>query len=289
MNILVLGGTRYFGVHMVNKLLVEGHEVTIATRGITPDSFGNKVKRVIVDRLNRESMKNVFQGKYYDIVYDKLAYCSDDVANTLDFISCGKYVLMSSSAVYDDKSLGIKESDFEPADKAFVMCKRGDLSYGETKQEAERILVQKYKDIKYDIVRYPVVLGVDDYTNRLRFYVEHIVNQVPMYIDNLDEEICYIGAKEAGKFLAYLADDKSMRIINGCSSGTISLATIIDYVEEKCGKKAILSADGESAPFNGEVTFSLDTSISKELGYEFSDLRDWIYELLDVYMETMKR
>ncbi len=38
MKILVIGGTRYFGIHMVNKLLERGHKVTIATRGKTPDS-----------------------------------------------------------------------------------------------------------------------------------------------------------------------------------------------------------------------------------------------------------
>ena len=33
MNRLVRGGTRYFGIHMVNKLLEQGHDITIATRG----------------------------------------------------------------------------------------------------------------------------------------------------------------------------------------------------------------------------------------------------------------
>ena len=33
MNILVIGGTRYFGIHMVNKLLEQGYNITIATRG----------------------------------------------------------------------------------------------------------------------------------------------------------------------------------------------------------------------------------------------------------------
>lgn len=33
MKILVLGGTRFFGIHMVNELLINGHEVTVATRG----------------------------------------------------------------------------------------------------------------------------------------------------------------------------------------------------------------------------------------------------------------
>ena len=38
--VLVLGGTRFFGKHLVEALLQAGHDVTIATRGITEDSFG---------------------------------------------------------------------------------------------------------------------------------------------------------------------------------------------------------------------------------------------------------
>lgn len=33
MNILVIGGTCFFGMHMVNTLFEAGHNVTIATRG----------------------------------------------------------------------------------------------------------------------------------------------------------------------------------------------------------------------------------------------------------------
>ena len=44
MNILVLGGTRYFGIPMVKELLAKGHDVTIATRGNAEDDFGDKVE-----------------------------------------------------------------------------------------------------------------------------------------------------------------------------------------------------------------------------------------------------
>ena len=43
MNVLVLGGTRFFGIHMVNVLLENGHDVTIATRGNASDPFGKKL------------------------------------------------------------------------------------------------------------------------------------------------------------------------------------------------------------------------------------------------------
>lgn len=37
MKILVLGGTRYFGISMVEELIRQGHDVTIATRQRTED------------------------------------------------------------------------------------------------------------------------------------------------------------------------------------------------------------------------------------------------------------
>ena len=94
-------------------------------------------------------------------------------------------------------------------------------------------------------VRYPVVLGKDDYTNRLKFYVDHVISGTPMYIDNIDYQMSYIRSDEAGRFMTFLVDKditvaingSSNGAINGASNGTISLREIINYVEEKTGKK----------------------------------------------------
>ena len=76
MKILVIGGTRFFGVHMVRELLAKGHDVTIATRGLTPDEFGDTVKRIVLDHTDPESMKKAMDGLQFDVVIDKVAYCS---------------------------------------------------------------------------------------------------------------------------------------------------------------------------------------------------------------------
>jgi len=52
MKILVLGGTRFFGVHMVKTLLDYGVEVTIATRGNAKDKFSDRVHRIKLDRTD---------------------------------------------------------------------------------------------------------------------------------------------------------------------------------------------------------------------------------------------
>ncbi len=79
MHILVLGGTRFFGIPMIKELLEKGHDVTIATRGNVKDGFHDRIKRIIVDRTDAEEMKEAFKGQYYDVVIDKIAYCSNDI------------------------------------------------------------------------------------------------------------------------------------------------------------------------------------------------------------------
>lgn len=51
MHILVLDGTRYFGIPMVEELLAMGHDVTIATRGNAGDGFGGRVCFMAVRNL----------------------------------------------------------------------------------------------------------------------------------------------------------------------------------------------------------------------------------------------
>ena len=73
MNILVIGGTKFFGKHMVEALLKQGHDVTLATRGNTNNVFGDKVSYITVERTNPDSMKNALSGRHFDIVIDKIA------------------------------------------------------------------------------------------------------------------------------------------------------------------------------------------------------------------------
>ena len=189
MNILVLGGTRFFGIHMVNALLENGHDVTIATRGNASDPFGEKVKRILLDRTNPDSMKEALAEKHFDVVIDKLAYCSNDIKTALDVLDTDRYIHMSSTAVYNPKKVNTTEEDFDGLERPVIWCDRPDFPYDEIKRQAEYALWQKYSDMNFLAVRYPVVLGEDDYTNRLKFYVDHVVNQQPMYIDNLDYQI----------------------------------------------------------------------------------------------------
>jgi nucleoside-diphosphate-sugar epimerase len=284
MNVLVLGGTRFFGIHMVNVLLENGHDVTIATRGNASDPFGKKVRRITIERTNSDSMKEGLSGKHFDVVIDKLAYCSNDIKNAMEVIDADRYIQMSSTAVYNPKKINTTEDDFNGMERPVIWCNRADFPYDEIKRQAEYALWQKYSDKNWLVVRYPVVLGKDDYTNRLKFYVDHVINQHPMYIDNLDCQMSYIKSDEAGRFMAYMVDKKVAGAVNGASEGTISLGEILKYIEKRTKKRAILEADGDVAPYNGDPEFTINTDKAKSLGFLFTDIHDWIYDLLDYYI-----
>ncbi|MBO5258893.1 MAG: NAD-dependent epimerase/dehydratase family protein [Agathobacter sp.] len=288
MKILVLGGTRFFGIPMVEELIRQGHDVTIATRQMAKDHFGDAVSRIQVERMDPVQMEQALKGKHFDVVYDKIAYCSNDIKYAMDAIDCDKYIYMSSTSVYDPKKLNTKEEDFDALGKEFVWCNRFDFPYEEIKRQAECALWQKYGDKNWIAVRYPFAIGKDDYTGRLLFYVEHTMKSIPMKIDNIDDQMSFIRSDEAGKFMAFLADKNVQGAINGSSSGTISLREIIDYVERKTGSKAILSDTGDEAPYNGESEYSINTDKAEGLGFTFSNLKDWIYELIDHYIELVE-
>lgn len=289
MRILILGGTRFFGIPMVRALLSKGYEVTIATRGITEDDFGDKVTRIKVERTDADSMKKAFEGKFYEVVIDKIAYCSNDIKYAMDALDFDTYIYMSTTSVYEPKHINTKETDFDGIHRKMSWCTRTDYPYDEIKRQAECALWQEYNDKKWIAVRYPFAVGTDDYTKRLLFYVEHTMNEIPMRIDNLDDQMGFIRSDEAGEFIAFLVDKDFTGAVNGSAYGTISLKEMIQYVEQKTGRKAALSASGEDAPYNGEPEYSINTEKAKTLGFQFSTLKDWIYDLLDYYIEEVKK
>ena len=286
MNILVVGGTRFFGIPMVEKLIADGHDVTIATRGNGKNKSKHLTKQIVMDRTDKESVKAALFGTAYDVIIDKIAYCSNDVKNLLENVCCKKYIQMSSCSVYSEDRKMLKEEDFEPGKHKLIWMNRN-ADYAEGKRQAERAALE-YLDIsRCAFVRYPIVLGENDYTARLKFYIQHILNEKPMYVDDLDCAMAFIHEKEAGLFIAHLVNQDISGAINGSSKGMISPGSIIRYVEEQTGKQAVLDFKGDPAPYNGAMAnISYATTKAKSTGFQFSHLDNWIYDLIHSGLPT---
>ncbi|MGF9851432.1 NAD-dependent epimerase/dehydratase family protein [Bacillus paramobilis] len=287
--VLVLGGTRFFGKHLVEVLLQEGHDVTIATRGITEDPFGSAVKRLIVDREDEKQLAERLEDKSYDIVYDNLCY-SSNAAKVICEVLRGKtkkYVMTSSMAVYEP-AIGLLEENFNPYEYAVTYGDRKNFNYGEGKRLAEATVFQQ-ATFPVVTVRFPVVIGENDYTKRLQFYVEHIVKQGPVVVNHLDGELSFIHEEEAGQFLAWCGVESIEGPINACSNGVVSTREIIHFIEENTGIKALVQEVGDNvAPYNEVINCTLHNGKASELGFPFRELKIDIEQVLRYYIHTMK-
>ncbi len=288
MKVLVLGGTRFFGVHMVKSLLKRGDEVTIATRGNIKDDFLDKVHRIKLDRTDILSMKENLSQKYYDVVCDNISYCSCDVKNLFESVEFGRYVMTSSISVYDSFHDDMSEDEFNPLTHELKWCKREELNYAEGKRQAECAVFQEYNKVPSAVVRFPYVTGIDDYTKRLYFYVDRVIKKIPMNIDNLNDKISFIESKEAGSFISFLYSQNFTGPIHASANGNISIKEIFDYVKKSTGISPIIDLNGENGPYNGTQTFSINCEKAKGLGFNFSNIEKFIYYILDKYIEIAK-
>jgi nucleoside-diphosphate-sugar epimerase len=281
---LILGGTQFVGKRLVQLLVDEGIEVTIATRGLTADPFGNQVSRLIINRENAKSLDQAFKDKSWDVVYDQTCYSSQEALDTLKALNgkVQKYIFTSSQAVYDFGT-NHSEKGFNPMEFQPVLKTRRDyigyVGYQEAKRAAEAILFQN-ADIPVVAVRFPIILGKDDYTNRLKFHVEHVKEEKPLFIENPDLRYGFIDSMEAASFLYTIAKSNYHGGINPGSEGDISLRELLGLIEEHIGTHAILSKNGNPSPYNLPGSWSVDTSLVQSMGYRFTSLDKLLRELI---------
>lgn len=198
-----------------------------------------------------------------------------------------KYVMTSSMAVYDP-ALNLSEEDFNPYEYAIAYGGRNDFNYGEGKRVAEAVVFQQ-ATFPVVAVRFPVVIGENDYTKRLQFYVEHIVRKEPVAVNHLDGELSFIHEEAAGEFLAWCGMKDIEGPINACSNGVVSSREILHFIEENTGIKSLVQEVGDHvAPYNEVTNCTLHNGKANELGFQFRELKVEIEKVLRYYIHVMK-
>ncbi|MFJ7825360.1 NAD-dependent epimerase/dehydratase family protein [Psychrobacillus sp. NPDC096623] len=292
-NALVLGGTRFFGVQLVESLLKQGFNVTVASRGNVEDPFGDKVNRVKVDRLNVGEMQKNFGATNWDIVFDQICYSSQEAIDSIDVFTgkTKKYVFTSSKSVYEqgggDK--GFAEEDFNPFEYELKIGPKEDFTYGEGKRQAEAAFFQR-ASFPVVAVRFPIVIGINDYTERLNYYIQKVRNEEEVHLVNLEAAMDYISEEEAGDFLAWVGQSDFEGPINAKSDGNVTMGELIEYIEEKTGKpaKVVATTEKESgSPYNISETWLISNENAKQQGYEFRNLKEYLPGLIGESLTKM--
>src|SRR5215207_2022610 len=110
MRILIIGGTRFLGRHLVDAALARRHEVTLFNRGKTNPDLFPQLETILGDR---EKDVDKLKGRIWDTVIDVAGYIPRIVRLSAESLEnrVSRYVFISSVSVYGDfKKAGIDET-----------------------------------------------------------------------------------------------------------------------------------------------------------------------------------
>lgn len=291
--VLVLGGTQYFGKKLVHKLIENGDQVTIATRGTRSDPFGDQVERLIIDRENKGTMEEAFANKEWDIVYDQSCFAPIEARDTSEALKgkTKRYIFTSTQAVYEFGTMH-KEENFDPNTYVINYKTRreypGYEGYKEAKRASEAVFHQ-LGDFDVISVRFPIVVSEDDYSERLKFHVDKVLSGQALGIPNPDLRYSFIHAVEAAEFLMKIGETDFTGPINPGSTEDISMRELVKKISEHAKKESIIDT-GQTAenpsPYGLPGSWSIDTSKALKLGYNFTPLDTLLDDLIMYYIKS---
>jgi nucleoside-diphosphate-sugar epimerase len=187
--VLVVGGTGFLGRRITEAFARRGDNVAVLTRGQHSVSGLSGVELVVADRHNEAALRAALGTREFDVVADNIAYAGEDVTTLLDVLDgrIGHYVVTSSSAVYADRYVRrpLRENDADltlrlPVDAPNPFHSRLGQAYANGKRDAEQRVHESH--VPWTILRPPVVLGADDRTLRVWWFVQRLLDGHPLLV-----------------------------------------------------------------------------------------------------------
>ena len=203
MKLLVLGGTKFLGRHIIDSALAEGHEVTTFTRGQTnPDLFPD-VEQL---RGDRDGDLSALEERTWDGVVDTSGYVPRIVRMSVELLrdDVQRYVFVSSISAYRDFSGPIDEStpvaELDDPDTEEIM-----ESYGALKAACERVVEEVFGD-RSARVRAGLIVGPHDPTDRFTYWPRRVAAGGEVLAPGDPEApVQFIDARDLARWLVQLA------------------------------------------------------------------------------------
>ena len=180
MKILVLGGTRFIGTHVVRFLTSWGHEVTLFNRGLNGSEDAQVRPTIIGDRRDLLASKDQLREIAPDVIVDMIALSVTDAEQLVTVFDkpSQRLVVISSLDVY--RAYG-RYCMSEPGEPDLIPLMEDDplrttllpMSSTYDKPGIERLLKTRAPE-RSTVLRLPVVFGENDYQHRFRDYLNQM-------------------------------------------------------------------------------------------------------------------
>ncbi len=286
MKALVIGGNRFFGLRLVKLLAEKGHEVTVFNRGNFPiNAHGLPIRNVIGDRNNPQALTSILKEKW-DVVYDQVCFEAPQALQLSELLKgqTERLIFTSSQAVYPTAQLHLGESQFDPFKFSYNSVANCQTHYGEAKRQCEAVYARMFPQNSV-FVRFPFVVGPDDYTERLHWHVRAIKAGAPIFFPSLDAQVSFIHSADAAQVLSFVGEAPISGPVNASAPDCTTFGDIVKKIESICGKSAILAdseGQGQLSVFGWRHSCSMSVERLASFGHQIPPLKNWLGELIEI-------
>lgn len=228
MKILIIGGTKFLGRHLIDAALQKGYEITLFNRGRSyADEPIFDVEQIHGDR-NFDLEK--LSGRTWDACVDTCGYLPQSVKKSAEFLAdkVNRYVFISSGSVYDDLSeLNYNETtrtaklDERQQKEIEKIDRNGELNgqtlganYGALKvlceEAAEAAMPNRVLS-----VRAGMIVGAFDWTDRFAYWVMHVARGGDVLAPGKAENfVQLIDARDLSEWIIEMIEEGESGIFN---------------------------------------------------------------------------
>ncbi|MEV6836438.1 NAD-dependent epimerase/dehydratase family protein [Streptomyces sp. NPDC051133] len=286
--VLVIGGNRYVGKRVIDRLLAAGDRVTVLNRGSSPPPPG--AVHAIGDRNDGTALAEAIGTRAFDVVLDQVCYTPRQAALARRVFAgrTGRYVMTSTVEVYEREHSAalVTESAVEPGAVAVDLelpwhdAEFLEEHYGEGKRQAEAVFSAGGPELPFASVRVAHVLGgEDDFTGRLGHYADRIRTGSPIAVPPSVHPATYIHVEEIADLLCWAAGEDFTGPVNAASHGLLTLDELCAAVAAHFpGGKAVfeVTESDEVSPFAFRRRYPMDNSRAARLGFSFGEVGQWL-------------
>lgn len=303
MKILIIGGTKFLGRHLIKVAQAKNHKVTLFNRGKFSDEKFANVEQIHGDRnLDLDKLAN----QTWDAVIDTCGYLPQSVKASAQFLqdSVGQYVFISSISAYADfsqpnfaENTPLAKLTAEQEKRFAEIDLKGDLTayvlgemYGALKvlceEEAEHAMPEKTL-----IIRPGLIVGEHDWTDRFSYWVMRVASGDEVFAPaNPHRFIQFIDAQDLAEWTIKMVEEKQVGVFNATGKPfELTFGSFLDEIKSSTNSDAeftwvseeFLTAENVAAwsemplylpetdeTFKGFLSANVDKALAKGLSFQ---------------------
>jgi 2'-hydroxyisoflavone reductase len=237
MKLLIIGGTRFLGRHLVTAAIERDHEITLFNRG--RHSSDVNVETIHGDR-HTELAK--LHGRRWDVVIDTCGMLpravrasaeavSDSVERYVFISSQNAYANVSEPGVSEDSPLATLTSD--QLDEAYAIDRSGEPSYGKLYGGLKALCEQAAEEVmpgRVLIIRPGLIVGPYDYTDRFTYWVARVARGGEVLAPGRpDRFVQFIDVRDLAEWIIRMLERKETGAYNAHGMpGSLTMKEVLD-------------------------------------------------------------